>query len=99
MAIWDDDRKGRWGGGGGGGGGEWGERVKARPRTPTRKAEEAVDRRQNNRSVKAGLCVYLTPQNIPRAIELTLDNKVLLYCIGSFPSPLRHSEGNVGENF
>ena len=30
-----------------------GERVKARPRAPTRKTEEAVDRRQNNGSVKA----------------------------------------------
>ena len=31
----------------GGGGGGGGERVKARPRAPTRKTEEAVDRRQN----------------------------------------------------
>ena len=38
-------RGGGWGGGGGG--------VKARPRTPTRKTEEAVDRRQNNNNVKA----------------------------------------------
>ena len=35
----------------GGGGGE--ERVMARPRAPTRKAEEAVDHRQNNHNVKA----------------------------------------------
>ena len=33
--------------------GEVGERVKVRPRAPTRKTEEAVDRRQNNGSVKA----------------------------------------------
>ena len=33
--------------------GEGGESVKARPRAPTRKTEEAVDRRQNNGSVKA----------------------------------------------
>ena len=32
--------------GGGGDMGERGERVKARPRAPTRKTEEAVDRRQ-----------------------------------------------------
>ena len=43
-------RDGDWGWGGGGGGGE---RVKARPRAPTRKTEEAVDRRQNSGSVKA----------------------------------------------
>ena len=43
-----------WGWGGGGSGGEeGGKRVKARPRVLTRKTEEAVDRRQNNRSVKA----------------------------------------------
>ena len=30
-----------------------GDRVKARPRAPTRKTEEAVDRRQNSGSVKA----------------------------------------------
>ena len=33
--------------------GEGGKRVKARPRAPTRKTEEAVDRRQNDGSVKA----------------------------------------------
>ena len=38
---------------GDGGGGEGGERVKARPRAPTRKTEEAVDRRQKNTNVKA----------------------------------------------
>ena len=44
------------GGGGGGGGGARGrgggrkiERMKGRPRAPTRKTEEAVDLRQNNR--------------------------------------------------
>ena len=38
------------------GAGEGGaERVKARPRAPTRKTEEAVDRRQNNGSVKGGV--------------------------------------------
>ena len=36
-----------------GGGGGVGERVTARPRAPTRKTEEAVDRRQNNQNVKA----------------------------------------------
>ena len=36
----------------GGGEGEGGERVEARQRAPTRKTEEAVDRRQNNGSVK-----------------------------------------------
>ena len=46
MLIRDRDMVG-WGVGGGG------ERVKARPRAPTRKTEEAVDRRQNNGSVKA----------------------------------------------
>ena len=40
MLIRDGDREG--------GGGE---RVKARPRAPTRKTEEAVDRRQNNKNV------------------------------------------------
>ena len=35
------------------GGGGGGERVKARPRAQTRKTEEAVDRHQNNGSVKA----------------------------------------------
>ena len=37
--------------------GAWvgGERVKARPLAPTRKTEEAVDRRQNNQNVKAVL--------------------------------------------
>ena len=41
--------------GGGGGGTEKGgcRRVKARPHAPTRKTEEAVDRRQNNKHVKA----------------------------------------------
>ena len=34
-----------------GAGGGGGERVKARPRTPTRKTEEAVDRHQNNQNV------------------------------------------------
>ena len=46
--------------GSGVGGGGGGERVKARPRAPTRKSEEAVDRRQNDGSVKAvspGHCV------------------------------------------
>ena len=38
---------------GGGDRGEGGERVKARLRAPTLKTEEAVDHRQNNRSVKA----------------------------------------------
>ena len=33
--------------------GEGGERVKARPRAPTRKTEESVDRRQNDGSVRA----------------------------------------------
>ena len=33
--------------------GEGGERLKARPGPPTRKTEEAVDRRQNNQNVKA----------------------------------------------
>ena len=37
----------------GGGGGGWGGRLKARPRAPTRKTEEVVDRRQNNKNVKA----------------------------------------------
>ena len=37
----------------GDGGGGGGERVKTRPRAPTRKTKEAVDRRQNNGSVKA----------------------------------------------
>ena len=44
---------GTGGGGGGGGGGEGGGRkigrMKGRPRAPTRKTEEAVDLRQNNR--------------------------------------------------
>ena len=35
-------------GGGVGEGGGGGERAKARPRAPTRKTEEAIDRRQNN---------------------------------------------------
>ena len=55
MLIRNGDGGGGGGGGGrgrgGGGGGD--ERVKARPRAPTRKTEEAVDRRQNNGSVKA----------------------------------------------
>ena len=41
MLIMDGDR------------GQGGERVKARPRVPTQKTEEAVDRHQNNGSVKA----------------------------------------------
>ena len=44
--IWDGDRRGMGGRGGGG-------RMKARPRAPTRKIEEDVDRRQNNKNVKA----------------------------------------------
>ena len=36
-----------------GNGGEGGGRMKARPRAPTRKIEEDVDRRQNNKNVKA----------------------------------------------
>ena len=47
----------RWpirdGDGGGGGVGGGGERVKTRQRVPTRKTEEAVDRRQNNENIKA----------------------------------------------
>ena len=46
MLIRDED--GGWGVGGG-------ERVKARPIAPTRKTEEAVDRRQNNGNVKGPL--------------------------------------------
>ena len=55
MLSRDGDKDGGGGGGGGvgGGGGGGGERVKARPRAPTGKTEEAVDRRQNNGSVKA----------------------------------------------
>ena len=41
MLIRDGDRE------------EVGKRVKARPRAPTRKTEEAVDRRQNSGSIKA----------------------------------------------
>ena len=41
---------------GDGDGGVGGERVKSRPRAPTRKTEEAVNRRQNNGSVKLRRC-------------------------------------------
>ena len=44
LLIRDGDGEGGEGGEGGG------EGVKARPRAPTRKTEEAVDRRQNNGS-------------------------------------------------
>ena len=53
--------------GGGGGGGEGGERVKARPRAPTRKTEEAVDRRQNKGSVKAVSPRHCTATSVLRS--------------------------------
>ena len=49
----------------GGGEGEGGERVEARQRAPTRKTEEAVDRRQNNGSVKA-----VSPRHCPATSAL-----------------------------
>ena len=47
--------------------GEGGERVKAGPRAPTRKTEEAVDRRQNNGSVKV--------------VSLTIARQLVYYAI------------------
>ena len=49
LLIRDGDGEGGEGGG---------EGVKARPRAPTRKTEEAVDRRQNNRSVNKRQCPF-----------------------------------------
>ena len=48
---------------GGGGGGEGGERVKARPRAPTRKTEKVVDRRQNNSKLLIVSNLFLRPVN------------------------------------
>ena len=62
--------------GDGGGGGEG--RVKARPRAPTRKTEEAVDRRQNNGSVKA-----VSPRHC--AANSVLRNCCLNCCAGAEP--------------
>ena len=47
--------------------GEGGERVKARPRAPTRKTEEAVDRRQKNKNVKAASPRHCVATSVPRS--------------------------------
>ena len=71
MAYWG--RAGGWGSGGwggeGGGEGGRGKRVKARPRAPTRKTEEAVDRRQNNGSVKAVSPRHCAATSAPRCFN------------------------------
>ena len=46
--------------------GEGGERVKARLHVPTRKAEEAVDRRQNGKNVKAVSPRHCVATSVPR---------------------------------
>ena len=55
-------RDGDWRGGVGGGG----ERVKAQSHAPTRKTKEAVDRRQNNKNVKAVSPRHCAAACVPR---------------------------------
>ena len=69
IRDWDRVAGGRGGGGGGG------ESVKARPRSPTRKTEEAVDRRRNNRSVKA-----VSPRHCAATTECTTELLFQLLC-------------------
>ena len=42
------------------------QRVKARPRAPSRKTDEAVDRRQNNQNVKAVSSRHCVATSVPR---------------------------------